>query len=124
MILQNRLNEIRNYERIKEKVLNWKHFKKHWKNWRLIDFYEFLQRINNRKYSKYFLNFEIFYQEWMNIYYKDIKNKNDRFKSHIFIGNNLLYFDHNDLIKIGINLKEDRRAILCRIQGLKGYRSR
>ena len=106
-------------------LTNWKRFKSNWMEWRLCDLFEYLQRINNRKYYKKrhiystLNNFELFYVEWMNIYQND---QFLRFKSHIFIGKNLCLFDHNDLIQFGITLKEDRREILMNIQRLNGFR--
>ena len=123
-MLQNRLNDIQSMERMQTKMSNWKLFKSYWNEWRLCDFYEYLRRINGRKYfnKKYLTltSFELFYSEWMNIYKKD---DHQRFKSNIFIGKNLILFDHNDLIQIGITLKEDRREILMHIQRLNGFRS-
>merc|ERR1712154_368952 len=120
LTLQNQLHIVRNVNRMKSKLKCWKMFKLNWKIWRLIDFYEYLQRINGRKYATYILNFEMFYLRWMTIYDNDQKSQS-RFMSYIFNGRMLIYLDHQDLVTFGINLKEDRRQILMKIQQLNGF---
>jgi len=120
-LLQIQANELKQIEQSKGKLQNWKEFQLLWYEWRLIDFYEYLLRINYRKYAKYVLNFELFYQHWMDIYRADESNEalaNARFSSHIFVGRNLLYFDHRDLEELGIKMKTDRREIIMGIQRL------
>eukprot|EP01083_Nonionella_stella_P193844 715434_1 len=114
--LQNQLEDIRRMERIRRQLKNWKEFKLHCGNWRLIDLYEYLSRIKGRKYAQYFVSFEIFYTQWMDIYEADQKSFNQRFVSHIFDGNVLIHLDHNDLMIFGVCSKPDRREILMQIK--------
>eukprot|EP01084_Bolivina_argentea_P084234 152386_1 len=114
--LQNQLEDIRRMERIRRQIRNWKEFKLHCGNWRLIDLYEYLSRIKGRKYAQYFANFEVFYTQWMDIYDADQKSSNQRFVSHIFDGKVLSHLDHNDLMIFGVYSKADRREILMQIQ--------
>ena len=101
---------------MKVQLKHWKEFRAKWSDWRLIDFYEYLQRVNGRKYAKYLINFELFYLQWMRVY--DGNAMQSRFESHVFCGKYLMDFDHSDLLIFCIESKADRRQILMKIQQL------
>ena len=119
MRLQNRLRTLQQRESMRESLKQWKAFKRRWCEWRLIDLYAYLRRVNGRKYAACVRSFELFYLSWMSVYSAQGPS---RFASHIFEGRMLRVLGHDDLAKLGVSSKEDRREILTRIQCLRGFR--